>query len=1297
MDTYGNSQREIPTRITLLRPSPGRHDEDQLFLDQLPIPRDAWSYDPHDRMLTWGGAYGGGHLQISHDGLGGYGNIGSAVDFCSVTASARAQFTCDVALNCGASYESSGGSITGMKWDTASAEWTNANWIAGRLLLTYTVTPGGPLDPPTFTFEFQDNETRAIPWDPQDFVPGLTLEEKDNALVWFLSFKSNEPPMPDRGPKPPTGPDSVYPLWLQAFEDSAAATINGVMEIDKAAPSGTLVGIRGVRATPLATGYYQVSAQAAPFGVFDGRLVIGGSPVADARLTGGRLRWSGLSAEHSARTGLPRKGSITFSGNGSHGASEDGAVRVRRLGQTAALAAIARHSDLHRAVRKRADAMHAALAGDDPQIKDLLAMTPFAQNSKGEWGDAVQAAVAADLSTIMNSRIDGDLWKLLYPTTPQPTVTGELARVANSPVPGVSDPAAWYRSLGTAVMTQGLADGSDPNCRNLNGPRAAAWLKTEVAASQVYYRHGQMLFGNQWQARCPNTSRFLTDQQNNTKAKQGDIQAKVTSAVADINANVAVNGESNDDLKAHLIADVTNAGQYAIDNNLYWAFAFYNYNVAPSLLTNIALAISGGGSGDGTALSRLFQQNVAVLTALDPSGYFPQRYTGTINTFLATNILPSMFGFTDDPSTFTMIKKYLEAFRDQNLDSQDKQIADVAAQLAGILSDAHADEMLHDWIEAIRSISNAVQDTLALPYVANSFTSWFSENYPRFSTFSDVMGSLLIGGMSGLAVFNLFSEFKSYGDLKPKEQASLITNTAQLGLQIISAMVKRGVRIYSIFSVEGMTAGQRTAAISKIIATGEADVLDRSLVRIGNSTARWLADTEGTVGKLVTSGDGGMIAVMVTDTTAAVEDATLAAKVLGRNLDEFIATRIGPLFILAGIGFSIWSIATGESGIALASDILNIVSGSLMLFATVGGWLVAGEVIAAESVMATIFTIAGPLAIVVALAGVGLMLYELFNKPADPVEDFVNKYAKPAGFYVSSSQSAIDYARAYVNPDENKLLMVGFVLNAGGQAMQVASDGSVRMAPVTSQPDCVWQAKTDGYGMTTIFTIIQPDPAKPPITAVLSMMSDGTVSFQPPASSTAPTSDTAPTVVTQIWAPVTGNASLTTDGKYLASMPVALQAMQPPAAGTWPPTKPLGWLSTQNGIRVLPVESPLPGTVFQLVMTGMSPNYMRMTNISFPLNSVPSPAQTYGPSFGVLPSTPLTYTRSGDPLPAFLTFDSTLGTITPNGGSADQALAGNNVMGAQNVLGAAQAAFTITVSGPSDGTGPADETDPAPA
>ena len=62
-------------------------------------------------------------------------------------------------------------------------------------------------------------------------------------------------------------------------------------------------------------------------------------------------------------------------------------------------------------------------------------MTPFVMDAKGNWSDAVQTNVMRGMTDIMNSAIPSDMWSLVYPNTAQPTLSGELAIVANTSVP----------------------------------------------------------------------------------------------------------------------------------------------------------------------------------------------------------------------------------------------------------------------------------------------------------------------------------------------------------------------------------------------------------------------------------------------------------------------------------------------------------------------------------------------------------------------------------------------------------------------------------------------------------------------------------------------------------------------------------------------------------------------------------------------------------------------------------------------------------------------------------------------
>ena len=1282
----GNSETKIPSRITLILPNPTDTSSGLLYIDQIPMSLDMWSFEQNDMILTWQGAYGGGHLYLNKDGQGARGNIGQMPAPCAVIAGARAQFSCSVALDAGVSYLNSGTQSVGLSWDPTSSEWTSASWVENRLLMTYTVLPAGPIDPPSFTFEFEDQETGAIPWDPQPgetYQPTLELGEQNGLMVWNLAFKSKIAPPQDRGIFPPTGPDTVFPYWLQAVEDASASTINGAMEIDAVAPNGTLVGMQGVRSNEFATGYYQTSTTKAPFGVFDGKLIIGGRPVGASLIHGNGVSWRDLDAEHQAATGLPREGQFLFKSDGSSAYDSATGKKIRRMRNSAAIAAIAGNPKLYPDVLESLNTLQSGDTDTGLTMQGLLPMTPFVSQN-GQWNDVVQAAVRNDLADIMNSYIPADMWSLVFGNTKQPTLTGELAKVANSPVEGVADPAAWYQSLATAVMTNGMAEGNNSNCKNMNGPRSGAWLKEEVSTSPVYHTHGQELFQYEWGERYPVTSEYLLDQKTNATSYEETIDSTVQNSIDDINNNVITNSASQPDLKQTLIDQVTEVGQYAKTNKLYWAFGYFHYNTTPTILANIAAQIAfQTGSNDGTTLSRYFQQTVTVLTALDPSGYFAQQYIGTLNTFLATNILPSMYGFNESAADFDLIQAYLQTFVDQNIDNEDQQIAEAAAQIQSILDDDNADEILHTSIQALGTISDLVNDTLALPYVANNFVSWFTKTYPKFARYADVFSGLFVGGVAALAIFNLIREFKSWDQLDDAERAEVVLDTAQLGLQIVGGVVKRGVRVYAIFSAEGgLTGGQRAAAMGRVLLTGDAEALDESLVQISNTAARYIGDTAGTVG--VAAEIGETTALLDNEVVAGVEEASWAVKIFGKNFNELITTRIGPLFILAGIGLSLYFIIEGASGISLASDIVNIISGSLMVFATIGSWAVEFGYVAGESVMATVISFAGPLAIVAALAGVGLMLYELFKTPPDPIKEFVDQYVRPAGFYVPYKASSIDYAYPYADTDNNDLMMLGFTLSTSKGALRCNNDGTITAGGTGFLPDYVWQSSTDGVGMSTIFTVAQPDSSKPPVLLKLSLMSDNSVSFAPPMKpASAEETEGAVTVVTQTWlSNATTKAKVTDDDEDLVSLGLTFQPVLPDSDGNYAPSQAAGWL-VQSGSGVAVDGASSSATHFTLDMSAIAPNYMAMADLSFTLDGKPLITESYGPSFGVLPSTPLVFTDGGAAdYPDFLTFDPSTGSFSPNGQRAATAWQSNNrITATSDLLDSSEFAdFTVTVA-----------------
>jgi hypothetical protein len=76
---------------------------------------------------------------------------------------------------------------------------------------------------------------------------------------------------------------------------------------------------------------------------------------------------------------------------------------------------------------------------------------------------------------------------------------------------------------------------------------------------------------------------------------------------------------------------------------------------------------------------------------------------------------------------------------------------------------------------------------------------------------------------------------------------------------------------------------------------------------------------------------------------------------------------------------------------------------------------------------------------------------------------------------------------------------------------------------------------------------------------------------------------------------------------------------------------------------------------------------MRMVDMKFLLDTTPSPQQSFGPAFGVSPSTPVSFTVN-EALPQFLSFSTETGLFKPNGGKATPASEASYKITAKNTI-----------------------------
>ena len=139
---------------------------------------------------------------------------------------------------------------------------------------------------------------------------------------------------------------------------------------------------------------------------------------------------------------------------------------------------------------------------------------------------------------------------------------------------------------------------------------------------------------------------------------------------------------------------------------------------------------------------------------------------------------------------------------------------------------------------------------------------------------------------------------------------------------------------------------------------------------------------------------------------------TTITKVLGRNLDEFIATRLGTVFALGGIAFALYGVITSTAPLEVAANSRFLAAAVLDAFVAIGSWVVAGATQAVTIggvALVAILPWASVFAVGALIIGAALLIIFLVTQRAsDPLPDFAKGKASAAGFYMPR-QYAIDY------------------------------------------------------------------------------------------------------------------------------------------------------------------------------------------------------------------------------------------------------------------------------------------------
>jgi len=352
---------------------------------------------------------------------------------------------------------------------------------------------------------------------------------------------------------------------------------------------------------------------------------------------------------------------------------------------------------------------------------------------------------------------------------------------------------------------------------------------------------------------------------------------------------------------------------------------------------------------------------------------------------------------------------------------------------------------------------------------------------------------------------------------------------------------------------------------------------------------------------------------------------SLPEKIFGRNLDEFLAYRIGACVAVISLVLSIWSAIDAGDPLERSADSLMAAAAGLDLIAAVAGWALGAAEVGAATV-ATICSTIGFLGILAALAGIALLLYMIFRPQQNPVQQFTSDYARPAGFFIPYG-SEVDYFTGYAQDGESQRLGCSFLVSASPETvLSAASDGTtIETAAQSFGYNSVFVISTNGTGQSRILALVQNESGVLQAKA-LTWASDNSVSFQLPHGASDQNYNT------QLWTmAMQGPPQM--DGAYPESAVFSVAASGTSNALVW------------NGTNLV-LGSGANWTIEQMpmAMAGLSMENVNLYTVA--------KGQSFLPNLIQDGSAPQTW--SIEPaLPSFLIFDTTSGRISQTATTSD--------------------------------------------
>lgn len=1047
----------VPRTITLVTPDHDDPSKDHLFIGSHPVLSRDYRYDTGFRELHFSTGDGTdpvrGSLRLTHSRTKAYGPLHYAGHTYAVEYEVKPQ-RYRMKLGKDAAYVAGSSSAPVIRWDVDSPRWKDAPWTDSfEVGFTYGVVGeeiiGGEIIY-TFMAAF-DDITTGNTWEPTELDYGGYLNSRRQLRFGVLA-----------GVTPPSSGEpggSLFPYVLSADLSEFAYDFVGGMLCDRPDVTGTCYGIQGEWVQAQAGGFYHLHTEGngrhVVVGVHDGRLHVGDTVVSRSALEGRVLRWERLPREITEATGLPGSGHLEFSQDGARVVGSSIGVTGQRV-HPDTVAEVARHLAGAPDHAAALEAAGTARADGDHTLAALLSMSQYVRDEKGNFYDQFQADSMEDFYDILQNRMNPEYRKQFFNPNPPPLSPGVYGISTVWGTRG-TDPKEWYYNLSTAYTSAALSRwNSEAGAKLLNGRRADLWLSNQTTISDVMQAQAPLLYARRYGMKYANLDWFLTDQRDNWAKYEPIIDGQVQAWIDEIKANTSGTPDQID----KLVEQITAIGARAKKSKQYWAFVVYTYTTKPSYLNMLQTIIRGGDEIDGSEFTQRVQRTAALLNVLDTSNFFAQQYGYLLQLFQLASVLPQFMDYSQEIDDFSFaVKQIIDQFIKDYIESPDPNMRKAAEELR----DNASQDLCAQVLQILRQSGAAMGGLYNWTNLAMEFERTCAKLLSKVPAL--VTKLIAVSAAALLLQFFLTGQVR-WSALTKQQQAQIIMTGAGVIAQFALAMLQRGIAFSVVFVPgSGIWNTFKLFFSSSLIAKaqGAASSTFKSWL-LNNRTVLQKAEEDGMAMRALFAENAAEAATLYSRSSRL----NTMGKIFGRNLGEFVATRIGAA--MAVVGMVVSAIMIYES-----SEPMEYAANSLFLFASVMEFIATAGLWACQALEITmllgmevgsLFAMAAMLAWPALVAGVVLMCILMFRTKEGPVEKFAKNDAGP--FYMPQ-KTDIDYFQEYQVGGSPQRSGVAITPNGNsGYALYVTADGSLRQQKFDASGHCSFYLRTDEFGRAQI-------------------------------------------------------------------------------------------------------------------------------------------------------------------------------------------------------------------------------------